>query len=143
MYGTIAEWRAYALERGDSAPTDASDIEATAALVRASDYIKYKYVARFLSGCDDTHEGVEPATYIAASMELDTPKFFSKIYTPSQQKVLTQAGDIKWTVVGDASGTDAATPRSTMIEDILAKCLPVEDIEDDSRGDNFIFSVGS
>lgn len=116
MYGSLAEWRAYAAARGNDAPTDATDEVAGAALLRASDHIKYRYVANLLPAYDDTLEVVEPATYEAANLELATPGFFTKTYTPSQQKVLTQADDIKWTLVGGASKTYGATPTSTLID---------------------------
>lgn len=122
MYGTIAGWRAYALARGDSKPTEATDANATAALTRASDYIRFRYVAILLPGygIDFTPAGydmplVEEATYIAASYELATPGFFSKTYTASEQKVLTEVKGIKWTVTGDSSKTYAAMPTSTLI----------------------------
>lgn len=121
MIGTIADWRAYASERGNEAPTEATDALATAALVRASDHITYHYVARFLPGYDATLLVVELATYEAALLELATPNFFSLTYTPAQQKVLTEVKGIKWTVQ-DASGDierDEATPVSTKVEAML------------------------
>lgn len=116
MYGSLAAWRAYALARGDSAPTDASDELATAALVRGSDHVRLRYVANLLPGYDATLEIVEEAAYVAASLELATPGLFSRTYTPAQQKVLTGTGPIRWTVTGDASKTYAAMPVSTTIE---------------------------
>lgn len=121
MYGTLTEWRAYASERGDNAPTDASNESATAALVRASDHIKFGYVANFSAGYDETVEAVEYATYEAALFELATPGFFSKTYTPDQQKVLTQVDKIKWSMK-DASGDlerDMAAPVSTRVDAML------------------------
>jgi len=59
---------------------------------------------------------VEPATYEAANLELATPGFFTKTYTPDQRKVLTAVDDIKWTVVGGGSSTYGAQPVSTLIE---------------------------
>lgn len=115
MYGSLTDWRAYALARGNTAPTDATDDVAEAALVRASDHIQYRYVANLLPGYDDTLSVVEPATYEAANLELATPGFFSKTYTPDQQKVLTGVGNIKWTVIGDGSSTYGAAPTSTLI----------------------------
>lgn len=116
MYGSLAAFRTYWDDRGNSAPTDATDALATAALVRASDYVKYRYVANLSPGYDDTLDIVELATYEAALLELGTVGFFSKTYTPSQQKVLTGAGTIRWTVVGDSSKTYSASPVSTIIE---------------------------
>lgn len=123
MYGTIADWRSYAAARGNNAPTAASDTLATAALVRGSDMIRLRYVANLLPGygIDFTPTGfdmplVEEAAYIAASLELATPGFFSKTYTAAEQKVLTAVGSIKWTVVGNATGTYGAMPVSTLID---------------------------
>ena len=116
MYGSLAGWRTYATERGLSAPSDASDTDATAALVRASDHIRYRYVANLLPGYDETLGVVEPATYEAANLELATPGFFTKTYTPADQKVLTEVKGIKWTVVGDAKSSFSAAPVSTLIE---------------------------
>ena len=95
MFGTIADWRAYATARGNTAPTAASDALATAALVRASDHIQYAYVAQFLPGYDETAPEVEPATYEAANYELATPGFFAKVYTPGDRKVLTKVEFVK------------------------------------------------
>lgn len=119
-YGSLEGWRAYALARGDSAPTDAPNADAQAALLRASDHVRYRYVANLLPGLDDTLEVVEPATYVAASLELATPGFFSRTYTPGEQKVLTQVEGIKWTVVGDASKSFASSPTSTLIDAMFA-----------------------
>lgn len=119
-YGSLEGWRAYALARGDSAPTNAADVDAQAALLRASDDVRYRYVASLLPGLDDTLEVVEPATYVAASLELATPGFFSRTYTPGEQKVLTEVKGIKWTVVGDASKSFAAAPTSTLIDAMFA-----------------------
>lgn len=123
MYGSLAGWRAYATARGNNAPTAAADGVATAALVRGSDMIRLRYVANLLPGYDVTFTPagfdlplVDEAAYIAASLELATPGLFSKTYTASEQKVLTAVDTIKWTVVGDAKGTYAAMPVSTLIE---------------------------
>lgn len=123
MYGTIEGWRAYSSARGDNAPTEATDANATAALVRASDYIRFRYAANLLSGygIDYTPAGsdlplVEEATYIAASYELATPGFFSKTYTAAEQKVLTEVKGIKWTVTGDSSKSYSAFPTSSLID---------------------------
>lgn len=123
MYGSLAGWRAYAAARGNIAPTNAADDVAEAALTRASDHITYTYVANLLPGYDNTLAMVEPATYEAANLELTTPGFFSKTYTPSQQKVLTEVKGIKWTVVGDASKNGSAQPTSTLIEAMFAPYL--------------------
>lgn len=123
MYGTIAGWRAYATARGDNAPTAASDVLATAALTRASDMIRLRYLPNMLPGygVDFIPPGsdlplVEEASYIAASIELSTPGFFSRTYTESEQKVLTEVKGIKWTVTGRTSGVYSSMPSSTLID---------------------------
>lgn len=119
-YGTLPGWRAYAAARGDNAPTAAPDPDANAALLRGADHVKYRYVANLAPGYDETLEVVEFATYVAASIELATPGFFSKTYTPGEQKVLTEVKGIKWTVVGDASKSYSAAPTSTLIDAMFA-----------------------
>ncbi len=123
MYGTIAGWRAYATARGDGAPALADDADATASLTRASDMIRLRYVPNLLPnyGVDFTPAGhdlslAEEASYIAASLELGTPGFFSKTYTASEQKALVQVQSIRWQVTGDAGKTYASMPVSTLIE---------------------------
>ena len=116
MYGTIEDWRAYATARGNSSPSSATDADATAALVRASDYIKYRYVANLLPGYDETLEIVEYGTYEAANLELATPGFFTKTYTEAERKVLTEVKGIKWTVTGQGKGVYSSSPTSTLIE---------------------------
>lgn len=112
-YGTLTDWIAYAAARGQ---TVADDAASAAALVRGADHIKYRYVARLNAPYDDTLEVVEPATYEAAWLELQTPGFFSTSYTPAQQKVLTEVKGIKWTVAGNTKGGwQDAMPESTLI----------------------------
>lgn len=123
MYGTIAGWRAYATARGNGAPALADDADATAALNRASDMIRLRYVPNLLPGygVDFMPTGhdlplTEESAYIAAGFELTTPGFFSTSYTAAQQKTLIQAQSIRWQVTGDASKTYSAMPVSTLIE---------------------------
>ncbi|UOA14517.1 hypothetical protein [Sulfitobacter dubius] len=116
MAATVEGWIAYAALRGD---TVADDQASAAALVRGQDYIDLHYVNRFGSAVRVDEKIVEKAIYEAAKLELATPGFWSKTYTPNQQKVLTAVGEIKWTVRGDASGPDAATPVSTKIDSML------------------------
>lgn len=126
MYGTVEDWKAWAETRGDSSPTDADADDASAALQRASDYVKYHYVSHFVAPYDDSSEGVEEATYVAAGIELATPNFFTSTYTLSQQKTLTQVGAIKWTPVsekGKNSDVPMASPKSTLIEAMLSKYM--------------------
>lgn len=126
MYGTLEGFRAYALARGDSAPTDATDGLATAALVRASDMIRLRYVPNLLAGYDvdfiptgSDLPLVDEAAYIGASFELATPGFFSKTFTEAEQKVLTGVGPIKWTVTGSTSGVYSSMPSSSLIDGLF------------------------
>ena len=117
IYSTIAAWRSYALARGDRAPTDAADGEASAALLRASDYIRTRYVLPLrLSGDADN---VVEAAHIAASYELTTPGFWTTTFTPAQAKVLTGVDSIRWTVQANAGmdkGYNAQLPVSPAID---------------------------
>ena len=141
MYGTIADWRTYATARGDSAPASATDANATAALVRASDYIKYEYVSRLLSGYDETLDVVELATYEAANQELATVGFWVKAYTPSEQRIVTRVGEISFQPVNESTGKFGhSVPRSTLIEAMFA---PYVSARDGEEGVGFQFqSVG-
>jgi hypothetical protein len=116
MAATVESWIAYAALRGDAV---ANDQASAAALVRGQDYIEFHYGNRFGSAVRVDEEIVNKAVYEAAKLELATSGFWSKTYTPDQQKVLTAVGEIKWTVRGDASGPDAATPVSTKIDSML------------------------
>ncbi len=117
MYGTLADWTTYAALRGLTVPNEATS---TQALVRASDYIRTRYVMRFLADYDDTAPEVEEATYIAAAFELTTPGFWATTFTPSQVKVLTGVGSIKWTPVTSGKGdADDMLPTSPAIEALL------------------------
>lgn len=115
MTTTVAGWIAYAADAGDIV---ADDEDSAAALVRASRYIARLYLNRLTQAAPE--EVVDQATYEAARLELVTPRFFSRTYTADQQKVLSRVGDIQWTVRGDASGAEAATPISTDIEAMFA-----------------------
>lgn len=120
MTATVAGWITYAALRGD---TVADDAASAAALVRAQDYILHHYVTRFASGYDTTSDYVEEATYEAAKLELAKPGFWTKTFTPAEQKTLVAVGDVKWQVRGEASGAAAATPVSTKIEAMLRPYL--------------------
>lgn len=114
MTATIDGWIAYGGSRGD---TVLDDDPHNAALVRAMDYIAYNYLNRLLPGVDaGSLDVVEPATYQAAKLELGTPGFFTKAYTPGQQKVLTEVKGVKWTLIPGASGK---APVSTLIESMF------------------------
>ena len=119
IYGNLTDWRAYATARGNSATTVASDADATAALQRASDYIRTRYALRLKLPADDSN--VIEGTYIAAAYDIASPGFWQSTYTPAQAKALTRAGDIQWTVVkddrpGNLRGADAQIPTSPAIE---------------------------
>ena len=119
MTATVAGWITYAAARGT---TIADNSASQQALVRASDYIRSRYTIRRPYLDPDL---VEEATYIAAASELETPGFWSKIYTPNQQKVLTKVEGISWTVVG---GDGRAEPVSTLIDGLLGigeRTIPV------------------
>lgn len=124
MYGNLIDFRAYATARGNAAPTAATDPDATAALVRASDYIRTRYVIRFVSA-DDTIPEVAEATYIAAQRELDAPGFWSKTYTPGEAKTLVQVDTIQWQpnerVGRSVYGADLVVPVDAMIEALLGR----------------------
>lgn len=119
IYGNITDWRAYASERGDSGPTDAADATASAALLRASDYIRTRYVIR--AGLLDTDPNVIEATYIAASIDLPSPGFWAKTFTAKDTKVLTKVEGISWTPIkaNGYVGSDAILPTSPAIEALL------------------------
>ncbi|WP_226780340.1 hypothetical protein [Oceaniglobus trochenteri] len=119
MYGNIDDWRAYATARGNSAPADASGADATAALTRASDYIRTRYVLR-MGDVDEADPAIVEATYIAAGYELATPGFWSKTFTGSQAKVLTKVDAIQWTPVDSGvRGVDGMLPMSPAIDALL------------------------
>ena len=114
----LASFRAYALARGDSAPTAATDADAEAALVRAGDYIAAEYVARFIPAfVDPLPDAVEAATYEAARLELVTVGVFSKTYSDAGDKVLTGVGDIRWEFTGRKGGSQV--PKSTRIDGMM------------------------
>lgn len=121
VYGTLSGFRAFALARGNAAPTAASDVLAQAALQRGSDYVRRFYAGHLVRAVSD--EVLEEAAYIAAGYELTTPGFFSRTYTPAEAKVLTAVGAIRWTPVGDASRGGSLTPVSSDIEALLGDCV--------------------
>lgn len=117
MAATVTGLIAYAAERGT---VIADDVATAQALVRASDYIQYTYLA--YGTCTVDSPNVEAATYEAAIIEVDTPRFWSRTFTPADQKVLTGVKGITWTVTGDASRSGSSTPRSTKIDAMLRAC---------------------
>lgn len=115
MTVSVANWITYAGLRG---LTVADDTASEQALVRGQDYITFNYVSRLLPQYDETLSVIESAVYEAAAVELATPNFFSKTYTPDEKKVLTQVGSMKWTTVKNG-GRDSSIPVSTKIEMIM------------------------
>jgi len=118
VIGTVSGLISYAAARGTVIADTAATLQA---LVRASDYIQYTYLTA--STCTAASPNVENAAYEAALVEIVTPGFWTKTFTPSEQKVLTKAGSIQWTVTGDASVGGSAVPRSTKIETMLRECI--------------------
>lgn len=104
LIGNITDFRAYQTARLNSAPEDADDEDVTAALLRASDYIRTRYVIRYDLELDA--ENVIEAAYIAGKYEVDTPGFWSKTFTESQIKVLTKVDNIQWTLPDISSSSD-------------------------------------
>lgn len=125
MAGTIGGWIAYAKLRGQ---TVADDPASAAALVRAQDYIQHQWVSRFAAGLDDTADGVDEATYIAAGLELASPGFFSVTTTPDQAGLyLKKVGEIEWGQDANRSTVGAVgsgnLPRNAAIEALLSGYL--------------------
>lgn len=120
-YGNVTNWIAYAADRGTTVVDDSLSAQA---LQRASDYIRTKYVLR-MTGVDDDNSAIVEATYIAAGYELTKVGFWSKTYTPSQQKVLIAAEGIKWQATGGESGPDSALPVSPAIDALLSDLIGV------------------
>lgn len=111
----LAGFRAYALARGNNAPTVATDSAAEAALVRGGDYIADEYVANFLPAyVDPLPEAVDDAIYEAAIIELASPGALSKTYTEGADKALVAVEGIKWEFTGRKGGSQV--PKSTKIE---------------------------
>ena len=118
MTATLAEFRTYHTDRGNDAPTEATDADANAALVRAYDHVRDEYVSRFLPAYSEAlPDAVDDATYEAAAIELATPSFFSATYTEASAKVLTQVDGISWEFTGRKGGNQA--PTSTKISSML------------------------
>lgn len=122
-YGTVADWRVYATARGNSAPTEATDPVASAALQRASDYVYFHYETKAFRTIPE--ELLEVAAYEVANVELASPGFFRKAYTPAEAKVLTEVDGIKWTVTGKATDAASMMPTlgivETMLEDYIGR----------------------
>lgn len=118
--GNLEGWIAFAAARGLVVPNDALSSQA---LVRAQDHVTNQYVLNFMEPHDEDSVGVEESVYEAAAKELAEVGFFSKVFTPAGQKVLTQVDKIKWTPIGTSSGSVAATPTLTTIESRLSRYI--------------------
>lgn len=114
-YGTVADWQAYASARGNDAPAAATPADASAALERASDYIRTRFVLP--QGLDGAAENVIEATYIAASLELATPGLFGGAFGLDDRVVLTKVQGIEWTPLPGAN--DELRPVVPAIEALL------------------------
>lgn len=124
--GTVDGWIAYAAASGGV--VESNDVSSQA-LVRAQRYINAIYITRFIAPADENSDGVEDAVYEAAKLELATPNFFNRTFTPAQQRVLTGVDSIRWTVVTPNSRNRAgaqASPISTIIDGLLSRYLPPE-----------------
>lgn len=119
MPATVADWITYAAARGT---TVAAGAAADQALVRASDYIRTRYLLKTGMSAEDA-AAIE-ATYIAAGFELATPGFWSGTFTAADQKILTGLGELKWTPIASngmsgASAVEALLPTSPAIDALL------------------------
>ena len=117
MIGTVAGWREHATARGNLAPAAASDVDAAAALLRASDYIEATYPDAVK---DPIPNVTERAVYHAADQELQKPNFWARTWTKGESKILTKVGDISWTPVWSGN-TETFSPRSSIIEGLLRR----------------------
>lgn len=136
MYGTVAGFIAYANARGNEAPAD--DIAlSTAALQRASDYVRARYVAYLLPGYDDTLPQVTEAAYVIASEELADPNTFATFYTANTSKTLVQAGQIKWSKnEGMKTGTVEDAMKTSPLVDLLMHPF----VSRPTRDQNYMFA---
>lgn len=117
VYGSVEEWRVYATARGNAAPAEASDPVASAALQRASDYVYYHYEKKAFTAIPE--ELLNAAAYEVANVELSSPGFFRKAYTPAEVKVLTEVDGIKWTVIGEVTDAASMMPTLGIVESML------------------------
>lgn len=123
MTATVADWITFAAARGD---TVANDANSASALVRAQDHYTYALLPRLYSAPPDAV--ADAVVYELAKLELATPGFWSKTFTPDQQKVLVQVDNIRWQARGEASGAMGAMPVSTKVEAMLAPYMRITGI---------------
>ena len=142
-YATLAEFKAYCDDRG-LVYSSYTDAQIEQAIVRTARWLD-GYMANMLPGIrgDATYALLWPRTGAvdqdgyelsgvplqvnyanieAAFYDLGAPNTLQATYTPSQQKILTQAGAIKWTPVA-GSGTSSARIMLPVVEDLLARVL--------------------
>lgn len=137
MYGTTGRLNDWAALYGyvNNLPED--EEPRLQALLRANDYIQYRYLSFLCPGVDlakleeytpyeDTDDQtkyfslIEKAVYLITMIEIKTPRFFSTTYTPAQTKVLTEVKGVKWTVVGESNGAFSYQPVQTMVDAMFA-----------------------
>ena len=122
MTASLTGWIAYAADRGTAV---ASDELSSQALVRASDYIRTRYLLSNSISTDD--ERAVEATYMAAKYELENPGFWSTTFTPASAKTLTKVDGIQWTMQSNASmekGYNAQIPVSPAINALFGGTSP-------------------
>jgi hypothetical protein len=115
MFVTVAGLIAYLGLRGRVV---ADETATTQALYRGSDYIRTGYVLRLAPTFTATSPEVIEAAYIAASYELTTAGFWSKVYTPAQVRVISKVEGISFRPAASGDNGDARShvPRSPAIE---------------------------
>jgi hypothetical protein len=113
MIGTLDGVRAFHTARGNPLLANASDADATAALVRGSDYVRRAY--QLIVGDDD--QRVIDAAYVSAGYEISAsglaamPGFWSKLETGT---VLTKVDTIGFSLTNGAKTSDAMSPSETV-----------------------------
>jgi len=113
MIGSVADFIAHASARGNDAPGDAPASEASAALVRAGDYLR----AHYRVAVENEVAELENAAYLVAAVELASPGAMSRTYTSGERKVLSEVKGIKWQIVpGDGR---RAYPVLTLVDGLL------------------------
>lgn len=109
---TVDAWITYAALRGTTVTPGAA---AESALVRASDYIRLRYLVRLR--VSPPPETADEAIYIAAAYELARPGYFSRVHEPGKSgKMMTRAADISWTPTRTNRKYDPTLPTVPAIE---------------------------
>ena len=148
-YGTDSGFQDYVVANGYDVP---SGVIATARL-RGSVYLDGHYYQRFpgqpTGGVDQERSWprksaldrfgnaidsvavplrVVSASYEAALLEMNTPGFFAKTFTESEQKVLTKVQSISFTYTGSNQGDRSSSPTVTAIDNLLSSILTPDDL---------------